>query len=106
MRVTIPYNAANGIYLEVEVMYDIIATGGPPEPPFGIEVQGFSFVCARRVDDDSILELFELADFDSYDLGEDCEPFEGYIEEYLTAHGEEIRAACRDFELTRDESMV
>lgn len=106
MRVTIPYEPENGVYLEVDIEYEVIATGGPPEPPFDAVVTGWSFVERWHLVDDKVELLDSNEDYVNLETGNVESPYDDFIVVYINNRWEETRAACRDFELTRDESMV
>jgi len=109
MRLVIPFNLVEGIFLEVDVAYDVVATGGPPEPPFDIALIGGTFIRPWR-ELEGISEVIEAIDvFAGYidpDSGEVKAPYADYIVNYLKDNEEAIRHKCQEFELTKPESMV
>jgi len=96
MIITIPYY--DGLtFFDVEFDYDVIATGGPPEPPFDIKLFGWTLVQAWCVD----LIVESIKDLEGVDPA-----WNGFIADYYEVSKPEIMKICRDFELTQRDSVV
>lgn len=110
MRLSIPVIGSNPpTFLELDITYEVIATSGPPEPPFNVELTDVRFVERWRIDtaNDFGLELLDNSD-EYYDLETDTvnSPYDEYIENFIRNNYDEIRADCVDFELTNSDSVV
>jgi hypothetical protein len=97
MIITIPYK--DGLtFFDVELDYDVVATGGPPAPPFDIKLLGWDLVQAWKVDPESESSIKDLDEVDP--------AWSEFLADYIGVTGTEISAICRDFELTRRDSVV
>jgi len=111
MQITIPYRENDtSTFIEVTVLYDVIATGGPPnEAPFGISVTGFRFIERWRIDDPnaSNVTLLEVADdYINPETGNVDSPYDDFIQKFLEKRAGVVQEFCRDFELTNADNMV
>lgn len=95
MLVTIPYDSMT--FLDVRFDYDVIATGGPPEPSFGIKLKGWQLVFPWRINPD-IQQCVEEVD--------ECQAFDDFLSDYYEMARPEIVELCREFELTSADGMV
>jgi len=109
MKLVIPFNPDPGTVLEIDVVYDVVATGGPPEPPFDIRLIGGTFIEHWRVVEGVFGTVDVVAVFDDYIDPSSAEvktPYDEYIAKYLDNYKEAVRLRLREFELTKPESVV
>lgn len=114
MRITVPSEATEREknFIEVDIMYDVVATAGPPaEADFGIKYTGFRFVELWRYDDIApnpagVLVLEDSDDYHDLETGATDSPYDDEIRAYIEDNMGEILEACRDFELTNTDNMV
>lgn len=106
MRLHVPCDLAKQIYIDFDITYDVVATGGPPDPPLDVRITGFFFVERWRCTEEGseILDTFE--DYTNLDNQTDSSPYDDFICEFIEKYSAEIRRLCREFELTSDDSMI
>lgn len=105
LTITIPLPGDETTFLDIDVTYDIIATGGPPASlPLDTVLTGWTFNTCWRLDptaEDGTSDV-ELAN----NLGELPTRYTQYIDKYVGDNFQAIQENCRDFELTRTERVV
>ncbi len=105
LTITIPLPGAKPIFLDIDITYDVIATGGPPSSlPLDTVLTGWTFNTCWRLDpaaEDGTSDM-ELTN----NLGELPAQYTQYIDEYVGNNFRVIQENCRDFELTRTGCVV
>ncbi len=104
LTITIPAPGDETVFLDIDVTYDVIATAGPPEPPLGTVLTGWSFVECWRLDLDAKrgMSVVDLANASGELSPQDIQ----YIDKYVGDNFRAIQRNCQDFELTRSDYMV
>jgi hypothetical protein len=98
LTITIPSPVDDNTFVDIDVSYDVIATAGPPEPPLDTVLTGWKFIECWRV--------FPEKSFAIQYLEMDGSDYTDYIDQYVSDNFRQIQATCRDFELTRPETVV
>lgn len=98
LTLTIPSPIDDDTFFDIDVSYDIIATAGPPAPPLDTVLTGWKFIeCWRVFPDESFaIQFLEIDESNHTD----------YTDQYVSDNFRQIQDTCRDFELTRQETMV
>lgn len=98
LTLTIPSPVDANTFFDIDVAYDVIATAGPPAPPLDAMLTGWKFIeCWRVFPDKSFaIQYLEVDESDYTD----------YIDRYVGDNFRQIQDTCRDFELTRPETMI